>query len=136
LTSIQERAMEELGRTRKLINEVAKISTPEERNVIITDKGVKWVKTKIQVIKDVRAKGYICGIKRLSDETGMGVPEAARMICGWFGVSPADSWLDEPSFAARLNLMGEKEKHRANGARKNQYAYIIGSMKGKINHDY
>jgi prophage antirepressor-like protein len=26
-----------------------------------------------------------------------------------------------------------KEKHRANGARKNQYAYIIGSMKGKIN---
>jgi hypothetical protein len=101
LTIIQERAMEELKRTRELISEVAKISTPEDHPNILTEKGIEWVKTKIQVIKDVHTKGYIYGIKRLSNETGMGVPEAARIICGWFGVSPADSWLDKHDFAAK-----------------------------------
>jgi hypothetical protein len=101
LTIIQEKAMKELRKTRDLINEVAKISTPEERNIIITSKGVKWVKTKIQVIKDVHKKGYFYGIKRLSDETGMAAPESARMICGWLGVGSADGWLDEHDFATK-----------------------------------
>jgi hypothetical protein len=35
----------------------------------------------------------------------MGAPEAARIICGWFGVSEANGWLDEHDFAARVALL-------------------------------